>query len=255
MSTVFNKEYSSTYDLLYKDKDYPAECDLIEKIITEHSQSVPKSILDLGCGTGNHSILLAERGYEVTGVDISEEMLAIAKSKAKGKEIDCTFLHGDIRTFVGERKYDAIIMMFAVFGYQITNEDIFNALQTVRRHLNPGGVFFCDIWYGPAVLKNKPGERIRVLLDGERQIIRTSSGELDSFSHTVDVRFHLWTIDHQCLIAETEEIHKMRFFFPQELTFFFEMAGLSLELVRAYPDWDRSPDEDTWSVGIVGSKK
>ena len=46
--------------------------------------------------------------------------------------------------------------MFAVIGYQTSNDELFAALQTVRRHLKPKGLFICDFWYGPAVLKQRP---------------------------------------------------------------------------------------------------
>jgi len=75
--SVFRKEYADSYDLLYTDKDYKDECDMIEEVFTKYADGPIKSILDLGCGTGNHSIPLAQRGYEVTGVDISSDMLRI----------------------------------------------------------------------------------------------------------------------------------------------------------------------------------
>src|SRR3990172_5281821 len=78
--TVFGK-YSSYYNLLYKDEDYAGEVEYIHNLIQKHSPGA-KSILDLGCGTGRHDLLLAEKGYSVTGVDQSEEMLAVAKAPA-----------------------------------------------------------------------------------------------------------------------------------------------------------------------------
>jgi len=76
---VFGQAYADQYDLLYHDKDYEAECDLLEEVFRRYGQEPIKSILDLGCGTGNHAILLARRGYRVTGVDLSADMLAHAR--------------------------------------------------------------------------------------------------------------------------------------------------------------------------------
>lgn len=56
MTTVFGKEYAGNYDLFYQDKDYDAECDLIERIISEYASGPVHSILDLGCGTGKPCI-------------------------------------------------------------------------------------------------------------------------------------------------------------------------------------------------------
>ena len=72
--------YSRYYNLLYKDKDYKGEAGFIHDLIQKYSPGA-KSILDLGCGTGRHDLLLAEKGYAITGVDMSEEMLLIARSQ------------------------------------------------------------------------------------------------------------------------------------------------------------------------------
>jgi predicted TPR repeat methyltransferase len=67
---VFDQVYADQYDLLYGEKDYDAECDLLEQVFHRYSKGPIQSILDLGCGTGNHSILLARRGYQENGVDL-----------------------------------------------------------------------------------------------------------------------------------------------------------------------------------------
>src|SRR5207253_8134038 len=118
----------------------------------------------IGCGTGNHSWPLARRGYRMTGADRSTAMLDRAKEKASTENLgDLTpaFEHGDIRELDLHRTFDAVLMMFAVLGYQLTNDDVSAALGTVRRHLEPGGLFVCDVWYGPAVLSIRPGERVK----------------------------------------------------------------------------------------------
>ena len=157
MSLVFGKKYSDSYDLLYDEKDYDGECTLIETILRDYSKIPVHSILDFGCGTGNHSIQLAKRGYDVTGVDRSNKMLDIANVKADQKKLPCKFFQSDLREFDNPKKYDVVIMMFAVLGYQQENEDVLAALKTVSKYLKKGGVFICDVWYGTAVLNQKPG--------------------------------------------------------------------------------------------------
>lgn len=251
MSPVFGKDYSSSYDLLYEEKDYDGECDLIEKIIKKYGKIPVHSILDLGCGTGNHSVRLAKRGYQVTGVDRSKEMLDIAKAKADQHKVTCTLLASDIREFDRPEKYDAIIMMFAVLGYQQENDDVLAVLNTVSKHLKKGGVFICDLWYGPAVLAQKPGERVRVIEKGDTKIIRVSAGVLDSFRHLVTVHFHLWTIKGERMVAETREDHTMRFFFSQELSLLFSCSGLAIQRMGEFPGIETDPGEETWNICTV----
>ncbi|MDY0278834.1 MAG: class I SAM-dependent methyltransferase [Acholeplasma sp.] len=255
MSQVFGKEYASAYDILYQEKDYNAECDLIERIIHEYSNQPAKSILDLGCGTGNHTLRLAERGYQVSGVDRSEDMLSIARAKSQEKQLSCEFFQSDIREFRVSKKFDVIIMMFAVLGYHLENEDVLKALQTVREHLNPGGLFICDVWYGPAVLNQKPGERVKVIEDGVRKIIRMSSGELNSYHHQVMVKFHVWDIQGDRVISETREEHAMRYFFAQELHLMFEINGIKIIDLSDFLEINRKPDLNTWNVILIGKKR
>jgi len=73
---IFRK-YASYYNLLYRDKDYDGEVEFLEKLLQKHRPGA-RSILDLGCGSGTHASLLARRGYEVHGVDISQDMLDLA---------------------------------------------------------------------------------------------------------------------------------------------------------------------------------
>ena len=78
----FRSTYASTYDVLYKEKNYEAECDFLEELFRRYSGKDIKRLLDMGCGTGGHAIPLARRGYKVSGIDRSPEMVAIAKQKA-----------------------------------------------------------------------------------------------------------------------------------------------------------------------------
>lgn len=247
--SVFNQGYADQYDLLYGDKDYEAECDLLEQAFKKYGHGV-KTILDIGCGTGNHSIPLARRGYQVTGVDLSENMLAHAREKAKSSNAlsSITFIQGDARTMDLNQKFDAVLMMFAVLGYQLTNEDVLASLNTVRKHLNPGGVFIFDVWYGPAVLSVRPSERVKVIPTSDGKVIRAASGSLDTARHLSEVKYHLWRISGDKVVSETEESHQMRYFFPQELALFLSSSGLALQKITTFPSLDQPADETTWNV-------
>ncbi|MDD1667968.1 MAG: class I SAM-dependent methyltransferase [Methanomicrobiales archaeon] len=248
---VFERTYAAAYDTIYREKDYDAECGLIERIFLEHSGKPVRSVLDLGCGTGGHSLRLAARGYEVTGVDVSPHMLAEAKEKALGGKGQASFYLADIRDVRLDRSFDAALMMFAVLGYQRENGDVHRALSSARRHLRPGGLLVADVWYGPAVLAQRPSERVRVIPSPKGKVIRASSGDLDTARHLCHVHLRLWEIEGDRLVAETEEDHAMRYFFPREIPLFLEAAGFSLVRLGAFPDFGRDPDETTWNALFV----
>ena len=255
--SVFGQIYADQYDLFYGDKDYEAECNLIEQIFQRNGTNPVKSILDLGCGTGNHAFPLARRGYQVTGVDLSADMLEHARQKASllinSSSKLPAFFQGDVRRVDLGQKFDAVLMMFAVLGYQLTNHDVLSALQTVRRHLKPNGLFIFDVWYGPAVLAIRPSDRVKVIPTQDGKLIRISSGTLDINSQIAEVNYHVLRLSGDKLVSEIDEVHKMRYFFPQELEMALNQSGLSLRTLTAFPNLTKPADETTWNTLIVAS--
>jgi len=253
MNQPFGVVYADAYALISHDQDYNAECDLLERIFQLYGNTI-HSVLDLGCGTGNHAIPLAQRGYEVVGIDRSADMLAHARKKPAnaGTNVRLAFQQADIRMTDLRRNFDAVLMMFAVLGYQHENADVLSALRTARRHLCAGGIFIFDVWYGPAVLHERPSQRIKVIPGEEgEQILRVTSGELDTKRQLCNVYYHLWRLRQRKLTGETEERHSVRYFFPLELNLLLECAGFAPIRLGVFPHFDQEPDETTWNVLVV----
>lgn len=253
MADVFSAGYAGAYDALYQEKDYEGECDLLERIFAEYGSGEVRSILDLGCGTGNHALPLARRGYEVVGVDRSEAMLDRARAKEAAGSV--SFELGDVRDLRLGREFDAVLILFAVLGYQLSNDEVLAALRTARAHLPPGGLLLFDVWYGPAVLHERPAPRQRAVDDGTTRLVRSSDGRLDLRHHLCTVEFGVSRFEGERLVAETHERHEMRYFFPLELELFLDTANLSLLRLGAFPDFDRDPDETTWNVLAVSANR
>ena len=246
--------YSNYYDSLYKDKDYLAEVDFVDSLIKKYGIGGVKTILDIGCGTGGHAFLLDEDGYDVTGIDISENMLSIAKEKAKKTKAYVDFFKADIRDFDLNKKFDVAISMFAVMGYQTTNEDFENTLRNVNQHLKLGGLFIFDVWFGPAVISQKPGDKIRIIENGGEKIIRLTRSTLDIMKHIVDVNFNVTRIKDSKILEEIEETHRMRFFFPMEMELFLKNNGYQILNMIPFMDIDGVLSEDKWDITVITRK-
>ena len=250
MANVFSSVYANAYDSLYHDKDYSAECDMLESIFRRHASEPIKSILDLGCGTGNHVIPLAKRGYQLTGVDVSEEMLTEARRKSQESNLEPqpVFFHGDICSIEVNREFDAALLMFAVLSYQIENANVLAALQTARKHLRRDGLLIMDFWYGPAVLTERPSDRLKIIPTEKGKILRAASGKLEVQQNTCSVGYHLWELEGDRLKREVEEEHSMRYFFKPEIEFFLQQAGFSLLRFEPFMQPNKKPDETIWNV-------
>lgn len=247
---AFSSLYAETYDALYREKDYDREVELVEQLVREHGSGEARTILDLGCGTGNHAIRLAERGYDVVGVERSAAMLELAREKAESAGVE---LHqADVRDFELGRGVDAVLMLFAVLGYQTEDDDALAALATARRHLRPGGLLVFDVWYGPAVLHERPSTRFSRIPLEQGELLRAVTPELDPIRQLCRVRYDLWRVEGERILEAAQEEHVMRFFFPNELRLLLSQSGFELVRLSAFPEIDAEPDEMTWNVVGVG---
>jgi SAM-dependent methyltransferase len=255
--------YSHYYNLLYKDKDYAGESRYVAGIVRKHRPGA-KNLLDLGCGTGRHDLLLAGMGYEVTGVDLSEEMLAVARaqqaalnpycSTTNGSCSSLSFVHGDIRTVRLDRTFDVVISLFHVMSYQTTNDDLQAAFATVREHLKPGGLFIFDCWYGPAVLTDRPAVRVKRLEDEYTSVIRLAEPVMHPNENLVDVNYQVFVRDtSDSSVQELRETHTMRYLFASEIELLCTVSGLRVDHFCEFMG-DRTPGFDTWNTVFIATK-
>ncbi len=248
---VFKEEYAGAYDALYQDKDYEKECDFVEALFKKYNYR-PKTILDLGCGTGGHALILARRGYKVSGVDGSAAMLEIERKKKEDQRLEIEFIEGDITEISLNRKFDAVISMFAVMGYQTTNAALAAACDVAKKSLVPDGMFMFDCWHGHAVIADKPAPRMKEISSGSgEKIIRFTLPEIDVMNHVVKVNFKVWQIRGN-EFKETIEAHPMRFLFPQETKYFLEVAGFHSVDLYPFLDVDMPLTDKDWNMMVVG---
>lgn len=136
----FNKYYMDIHAPLLTKEINESEVNFLEHVLKLEKGA---SILDLPCGYGRHSNILAERGYKVTGIDIKEEFLDIAKSNSIDSS-NPSFLQGDMRNIPFENEFDAILNLFTSFGYY-SDEENFKTLESFSKALKMGGKLVIDI--------------------------------------------------------------------------------------------------------------
>jgi len=250
---VFDR-YAQYYNLLYREKDYPREVNYVDTLIKKYATNDARTVLDLGCGTGGHAVLLARKGYHVTGVDRSDAMLAIAEEKKRQNGSTVEFQKGDICNVRLEGSFDAAIAMFAVMGYQTTNERLESSLLNTCHLLNRDGLLIFDAWFGPAVIAQKPHDRVRIVEEGVGTIIRLTRPVLDILTHTVSVNFTVLHIEEDKVLDYVEETHRMRFFFPKELDFMLAKTGYEVLGMHPFMELDGNLTENDWNMTVIAKK-
>jgi SAM-dependent methyltransferase len=135
--------FAQIYDQVMADVPYRLWMEYIASVWAAFSFS-PTSVLDLACGTGSMSLLLARSGFLVTGVDFSPTMLEVAKRKLAAANLYARFVEGDMRDFTLDEPVDAAICMFDSVNYLLEPDQVKSAFRAIERALRPGGLFVFD---------------------------------------------------------------------------------------------------------------
>lgn len=142
---------SPYYPLLYQKRNIEEAESFISNLLTDLKPAPKSRILDLACGEGRHSNYLASKGFKVTGIDLSERSIVLAKENAV-ENVD--FDIADMREFSINSKYEYIFNLFTSFGYfQNTNDNI-KVLNQIRKHLDDSGTLVIDFLNKHLVVKN-----------------------------------------------------------------------------------------------------
>jgi ubiquinone/menaquinone biosynthesis C-methylase UbiE len=132
------------YDMLMEDVDYNKWCSFIEEITNSYGIK-PKQILDTACGTGNITIPMAAKGYSLWGIDISEEMLAVAESKARTQKLNIKFLKQNMTELTLNKSFDTVLCMCDGVNYILEEEDLVKYFTAAYNVLESEGIFVFDI--------------------------------------------------------------------------------------------------------------
>jgi len=135
------KSLAKYYDLIFQGKDYVKETSFINSVVRERNKNA-KSILDVGCGTGTHLNLLVNDFKILYGVDLNREMIQQARKKSKRVK----YVVGGMKDFHIKRKFDVLTCLFAVFNYNLNEQEAKKTLKNFRKHLNTNGVLVLALY-------------------------------------------------------------------------------------------------------------
>lgn len=219
------------YDAVYADKDYAAEAAYVLKLLDKHAPACHR-LLELGSGTGRHAIELARAGRQISGIDASSEMVAIANERIPASVSDrLSFRTADATSYREDAQFDAVIACFHVLNYMATPMALAAAFATAAAHLPRNGLFLFDSWHGPAVRLNGPETRVRDLRVGASEIVRIAQPEHDPAHQKVDVKYRFFVRQPPSVAWELiEETHHLRYLFRDDVLAVCAQTGFELLL-------------------------
>ena len=236
------KEMSQIYDqLMREDVDYDKWSGYVQSILEKYQVQVA-TILDLGCGTGNITIPLSKMGYEMTGVDLSEDMLSIADGKAFEQKQNIKWIQGDMSGFSIKNAFDAIISCCDCVNYILETEDILKVFQNAYTSLREGGVFTFDI-HAPYTLKQIYRNETFTYTSDELCYIWENS--FDEDSSIIEYYLNIFIKKHRDpYYTRSEEIHYQRAYEIEEIKELLLESGFKTIDVFGFGSFEE-PNEKT----------
>lgn len=240
-------QFAYLYDELINDVDYKKWVDYYFKIFDRYGLN-PKLGLDLGCGTGSMSVEFAKRGIEMTGVDLSEDMLSVAREKSDG--LDILYLNQDMREFELYGTVDFIVSGLDCINYITDKRDLLKVMRLVNNYLDPGGLFIFDI-NTRYKLEYITGDNTFVLENDE--VFCTWQNEYDEKRNISDFYLTFFCKDKD-VYRRFDEEHSQRAYTIEEITEVIEKSGM--RLLKVYNDLSfESPKKNSQRVFFIAQEQ
>jgi SAM-dependent methyltransferase len=226
-----------------------------ETLYLQLAKRFGSSILELACGTGRITLLLAQAGHDITGIELSPEMLEIAREKLQQLPEDVqsrvSLNHGDVTNFQLDKKFAMIIIPWS-FKFLLTTDDQLACLRQVRNHLADDGVFILDLYPREVIdMNERDSETVEI---DDATITRTfiySTNILTQLRHTTSL-IDIVHSDGRAEHLETEAV--VSIIMPREAELLMRMAGLEIAEEYGGNDFSEYSVED-WKRVLVLKKK
>ena len=237
-----NESYTSfaqVYDMFMDNVDYPAWSKYLIQLLKEY-QVEDGLVLDLGCGTGNMTELLAKEGYDMIGVDNSEDMLEIASEKRAESGLNILYLLQDMREFELYGTVRAVVSICDCMNYITEEEDLLTVFKLVNNYLDPDGIFIFDM-NTPYKYREILGNTTIAENREEGSFIWENEFDEETGINVYDLTLFLPREDG--LYERDEEIHYQKAYEPEKIRELLEKAGLiPLAVYDAYTKDAPKPD-------------
>ncbi len=249
-SNWYESAFQLDYLRVYKHRNDDEARRQIDFLTDTLSLEPPLDVFDLSCGDGRHSVEWARRGYRVTGLDLSAELLEKARERTKALELDIEFIRGDMRDIPYTDSFDLLVNFFTSFGYFREDEENALVLKAIFNALRPGGRFLMDYLNRDHVLQTiVPRDRKEIdgaVLEQSRWI----SGDSDKPGSHV-------RINKQVIMTEGDKSRtyeeSVRMYTLEEMFDMTSAAGLAI--THTFGDFDGRPvDPDAPRLILIGSK-
>lgn len=229
-------EFAAVYDELMTDIPYDAYVDLLNEAV---GGIAGKRVLDIGCGTGLLSVKLAKQGAQVTGIDLSTDMLIVAEQRARALSLPVQFIEQPMQQLVGFTGFDLAVIAIDSLNYVTDKEDVKATFRHIYSSLALGAALVFDVhstFKTDVIFMEGPF----TFDDGRIAYIwETEEGE---HPHAVDSELAFFIQQANGLYSRFDEVHSQRTFEVHDYVEMLMEAGFSVE--RIFADWEDEPPHE-----------
>jgi len=244
------------YDLLFSDKKYRNEVDTVWSIAEIFAAGSVSKMLEIGCGTGNHTLEFAQKKAEMVAIDTDPEMIARARAKGISQGYPNVALHCTPVEQLQESGFDLAVALFNVVTYISSTDALLSFFHGVYRSLKPGGIFIFDCWNGIAAIKDPPFGKSIMKKDGDNTVVCDLIPRTDCFHQVTTLEYRIKVSDEQ-----HQQIDSDVFGFDQTLWTHMQIEYCieksNLHLIRCCKNFDveNLPSEEDRTLMFICQKK
>ena len=250
------RDFATVYDTFMDETPYEQWCEFIKQVINESGLSKPKReekqcdanvdnlskeqqalsserdlVLDLGCGTGTLTEMLAAHGYDMIGLDLSEEMLAIAMEKRQQAESKTMYLCQDMREFELYSTVGTVLSVCDSVNYLLDEEDVLQTFKLVNNYLYPGGIFLFDfntVYKYEQVIGDTTIAESREECSFIWENFYDPQEQLNEYDLTIFVQENSTCMEEEPLFRRFQETHVQRGYTLEQMTRLVKQAGMEV---------------------------
>ncbi|MDQ0172142.1 class I SAM-dependent methyltransferase [Paenibacillus tundrae] len=245
MTEWYEKSFGEDYLLVYKHRDVQGAYQEVHKMINWLQLEPNSRVLDLCCGMGRHSLALADAGFQVTGIDLSDVLLREARDMDTDNRVE--WVHADMRELPLKGGFDAVVNLFTSFGYFKEDGEQLKVLQVIHRMLKPGGSFIIDFMNTAYVTRHLVAQSTR---EDEGQYIEEFRKIEDGFVQK-EIRITDTTIPDQKARVYHERV---KLYSREQLSHLLHEAGLIVDQVHGGYDEEKYDEQESSRMIFVGHR-
>lgn len=216
---MYTSKSAEIYDALYAFLDYDRAATKLREVVDYHDPTA-KRLLEVACGTGQHLRRLSS-WYDVEGLDINEDLLKVASERCPGVKLH----QSDMADFDLGDSFDVVCCLFSSIAYVVTRDRLRSTIESMKRHLAPGGLMVVEPWFGPDNFWTGT-ITMNVVDEPERKIAWMYTSEAVDLKGVLDIHYLMGTPEG---VEHFSEVHELGLFSDEDYRSALEAVGLDVE--------------------------